>query len=186
MRLRTKFADARATAPGDAARGQSSAALITILFFVLAPGTVAGYIPRRISRWRVLHPPWDPTLLRALGVLLISAGAAGLVECFVRFVRQGRGTPAPVFPTERLIVSGLYRWVRNPMYAAVLALLIGQALWFGNVSVLIYAAGAWLVTHLFVCFYEEPTLHRAYGEQYDAWRAHVPRWLPRLTPWKSP
>lgn len=165
---------------------RASAAWITTLFFVLAPGTVAGLVPWQISRWRVLHPSWDPAVLRVIGILLIIAGAAGLVECFVRFVRQGRGTPAPIYPTERLVVSGLYRWVRNPMYTTVLALLIGQVLWFGNVSVLIYAAGAWLITHLFVCFYEEPTLRRTYGAQYDVWRAHVPRWIPRLKPWRDP
>ena len=164
---------------------RTSAAWITTLFFVAAPGGVAGLIPWWISRWRVLHPPWDPEPLRVAGLVLMVAGAAGLVECFARFVRQGRGTPAPLYPTETLVISGLYRWVRNPMYVAILALLIGQALWFGNVSLLMYMAGAWLVTHLFVCFYEEPTLRRTYGAQYETYRAHVSRWLPRLTPWKG-
>jgi protein-S-isoprenylcysteine O-methyltransferase Ste14 len=121
-----------------------------------------------------------------LGLVLIAAGAAGLAESFVRFVRQGRGTPAPLYPTETLVVTGLYRYVRNPMYVSILATLIGQAFWFGNVSLLIYAAGAWIVTHIFVCLYEEPTLQRSYGAQYDLYRSSVPRWLPRLTPWNSP
>ncbi len=112
------------------------------------------------------------------------------MESFVRFVRQGRGTPAPLYPTETLVVTGLYRYVRNPMVVAILAILIGQAFWFGNVSLLIDAAGAMIVTtspltHLFVCLYEEPTLRRSYGAQYDLYRSNVPRWLPRLTPWNS-
>lgn len=162
---------------------QSSAAAVTSAFFFLAPGSVAVLIPWSISRWHPRHPPWDPPLLRILGLVLIAAGAAGLVECFVRFVRTGRGSPAPLYPTETLVVTGLYRYVRNPMYVAVLAILMGQALWFGNVSLLIYAAGAWIVTHLFVCFYEEPTLRRTYGAQYDLYSTHVPRWLPRLGSW---
>lgn len=162
-----------------------AAAWVTALFLLVAPGTLDGLVPWWISHWRVLHPRWDPTPVRWLGILLILAGAAGLVECFARFVQRGRGTPAPVFPTETLVVSGLYRWVRNPMYVAVLTLLLGQAFWFGNGDLLIYAAGAWLATHLFVCFYEEPTLRRTYGAPYDAYRAGVPRWLPRFTPWKG-
>lgn len=124
MRGRTKFAGAHAT--GSAVRGRTSAALITILFFLIAPGTLAGLVPWWISRWLVLHPPWDPTPVRVTGMLLIFAGAVALAECFARFVRQGRGTPVPLYPTETLVVTGLYRWVRNPMDAAILALLIGR------------------------------------------------------------
>jgi protein-S-isoprenylcysteine O-methyltransferase Ste14 len=164
---------------------RKSAGLITIVFFFLAPGTVAVLVPWLITRWQPMHPAWDPAPLRLIGLLLIALGAAALVECFARFVRQGWGTPAPVFPTERLVVTGLYRFVRNPMYVSVLGILIGQALWFGSVPMLIYTAGAWLVTHFFVLLYEKPTLRRSYGPQYDQYGAHVPRWLPRFTPWKG-
>ena len=163
-----------------------SATAVTTLFLFLAPGTVAVLIPWRITRWRLSYPSWDSTPLRILGALLLTAGTAGLLDCFTRFVRKGHGTPAPFFPTETLVVTGLYRFVRNPMYVAILAMLLGQVLCFGNVSLLVYTAGAWLATHLFVCLYEEPTLRRTYGGSYDTYRAHVPRWLPRFTPWRGP
>jgi protein-S-isoprenylcysteine O-methyltransferase Ste14 len=127
----------------------------------------------------------DPAPLRILGLILVAAGTAALLECFTRFVRKGHGTPAPLYPTETLIVTGLYRCVRNPMYAAILTVLIGQVLWFGNVSLLICTAGGWLTTHLFVCLYEEPTLRHTYGREYELYRAQVPRWVPRLTPWRG-
>ena len=89
----------------------------------------------------------------------------------------------PVFPTQHLVVSGLYRYVRNPMYVAVLAVILGQALIFGSIGLLEYAAVAWLAAHVFVVAYEEPTLRANFGAEYQAFRAAVPRWIPRLTPW---
>lgn len=155
------------------------------IFFFLAPGFVAGLVPWWITHWRFAAPRWDPLPVRWLGAALILAGLAGLIECFARFASQGRGTPAPPLPTETLVVTGLYRYVRNPMYVTVLAMLFGQALLFGDPGVLEFAAVAWLCAYLFVLFYEEPTLRRTYGAQYDAYSAHVPRWLPRLTPWRA-
>jgi protein-S-isoprenylcysteine O-methyltransferase Ste14 len=88
-------------------------------------------------------------------------------------------------PPERLVVSGLYRNTRNPMYVSLLALLIGQALLFGSVALLAYAGLAFICTHIFVLAYEEPRLRNSFGAQYDAYCAQVPRWLPRLRPWRQ-
>jgi protein-S-isoprenylcysteine O-methyltransferase Ste14 len=124
--------------------------------------------------------------LRWFGAALIALGAAALVESFVRFALRGQGTPAPPFPTERLVASGLYRHVRNPMYVAVVAVILGQALLVGSIALLEYGAVVWLMFHLFVALYEEPTLRRSFGADYETFRAAVPRWIPRLKPWRGP
>jgi protein-S-isoprenylcysteine O-methyltransferase Ste14 len=113
---------------------------------------------------------------------MIIIGLALLVAAFAQFVREGRGTPAPVAPTEQLVVHGLYRFVRNPMYLAVGAVIIGQALLFPSLGVLIWAAVFAVAVVIFVKAYEEPILRRRYGEQYTAYCAAVPGWRPRLTP----
>ncbi len=155
------------------------------LFLVIAPGAVVGLVPWWLSHW-TFHPPFLGTsLTRAAGAALVLVGAAGLLESFLRFALKGVGTPAPVFPTERLVVTGLYRWVRNPMYVAVVAMILGQALLFASPPLLIYAAGVWLATHVFIVAYEEPTLRRTFPADYAAYAAAVPRWLPRLTPWNG-
>ena len=111
-------------------------------------------------------------------------GGAALIECFVRFAWSGFGTPAPIAPPQRLVVTGLYRHVRNPMYVAVVALVLGQALFFGETRLLLYGAAGWLVFHLFVLAYEEPVLRRLFPDDYERYAAAVPRWLPRLRPWR--
>jgi protein-S-isoprenylcysteine O-methyltransferase Ste14 len=123
--------------------------------------------------------------LRFVGCLLIGAGLPVLIDSFARFAFQGLGTPAPVFPTRHLVVSGLYRHVRNPMYVAVVAVILGQGLLLGNLSVLRYGALVWLAFHLFVLAYEEPTLRATFGTEYEAFCANVPRWIPRLRPWRG-
>jgi protein-S-isoprenylcysteine O-methyltransferase Ste14 len=161
------------------------ALLGTAAFLILAPGTVAGLIPWWISHWR-LHPPFlgfPP--FRAIGLLLIAAGVAVVLESFGRFALQGIGTPAPIFPTRHLVVEGVYRYVRNPMYVAVTSMILGQALLLGDRHLLEYAVLPWLAAHLFVLVYEEPTLRRSFGEEYELYCAHVPRWIPRLSPWRK-
>jgi len=116
--------------------------------------------------------------LRWLGALFIAAGLFVLLESFARFALEGRGTPAPVLPTSRLVVHGFYRYVRNPMYAAVVSVILGQALLLGNVWLLGYAALVWTAFHLFVLLYEEPKLRRSYGGEYEAYCARVRRWWP--------
>ena len=107
-----------------------------------------------------------------------------LVQAFVRFVVEGFGTPAPVVAPERLVVGGVYRYVRNPMYVAVLAAIVGQALLLGRLGLLLYACTVWLVVAAFVRFYEEPTLARRFGADYEAYRRAVPAWWPRLRAWE--
>lgn len=159
------------------------AALGSAIFFCVAPGTVAGYIPWLIDRWQVHASFFGFTTLRVMGVLLMAVGAVILIEAFVRFAVQGMGTPAPILPPKHLVVMGSYRYVRNPMYVAVVSLIFGQSLFFGDIRVLVYGLCAWLVAHLFVLIYEEPTLRRSFPDDYEGLTAHVPRWIPRLTPW---
>ena len=156
---------------------RGTAAIGSIVFFVVAPGTVAGLIPWWLTSWQV-DGAWLP--LQVVGAIVIAAGLAVLVQAFARFVIDGFGTPAPIAPTDELVVSGLYRHVRNPMYVAVVAIIAGQALVLGQEVLLVYAAAIWAVFASFVCLYEEPTLLATYGAQYDAYRRAVPAWLPRL------
>lgn len=153
------------------------------IFFFVAPGTVAGFVPWWIGNWRIHASFPGFTALRAASVLLMCLGFVILVESFLRFALQGIGTPAPIFPTKHLVVTGCYRYVRNPMYVAVVSLILGQSLFFGDIRVLMYGLCAWLVAHIFVLIYEEPTLRRSFPGEYEVFAAHVPRWIPRLTPW---
>jgi len=157
------------------------AVLESALFLVLAPGTVVGLVPWWISRWRVEPPLAGFAPVRLLGALLVAA----LLDSTARFALQGLGTPAPVLPTRHLVVTGLYRHVRNPMYVAVVSAIVGQGLILGNLRVLGYGALAWLVCHLFVLVYEEPVLRATFGADYEAFRATVPRWLPRPGSWEG-
>jgi protein-S-isoprenylcysteine O-methyltransferase Ste14 len=152
---------------------------------VLAPGVVAGLIPWWLTDWRVEQPLplWLP--VRILGVVLLAAGVAVLLHAFLRFVVEGIGTPAPVAPTKRLVVGGLYRYVRNPMYLAVAATIVGQALVLGQLVLLLYAAGFAVVVAAFVRWYEEPTLSRQFGDQYEEYRRSVPGWWARRHPWRA-
>ena len=162
------------------------AILGSAIFLVVAPGIVAGYVPWLLSRWH-FHPARAGLLwLRIMGALLIIGGLPILLDSFARFALQGLGTPAPVFPTRHFVVTGWFRYVRNPMYVAVVSIIVGQGLLFGNVSVLEYGAAVWVAFFLFVLLYEEPTLRRTFGDEYEQFRANVPRWIPRLRPWKMP
>lgn len=158
----------------------------SLFFLIVAPGTVAGYIPRLISGWHIAPPLFGFPALRIAGIVLILAGLPVLLDSFARFALQGLGTPAPVFPTQHLVVTGLFRYVRNPMYIAVASVILGQGLLFASVPLLKYGAAVAIGFHLFVLLYEEPTLRRAFGPEYDQFCANVPRWLPRLRPWRGP
>jgi protein-S-isoprenylcysteine O-methyltransferase Ste14 len=120
-----------------------------------------------------------PPEVRVIGGLLTVAGAAFVVHAFVSFVVEGLGTPAPIAPPERLVVGGAFRWVRNPMYVAVTAAILGQAMLLGRWELLVYAALFWATTAAFVRVYEEPNLERRFGDDYAEYRRTVPAWLPR-------
>ena len=156
------------------------AAFGSAVFLVVAPGVVAGLGPWLLTDWRPSDPP---TPLVVLGAALIALGTGVLLHAFVRFVVEGRGTPAPIAGTDRLVVGGLYRHVRNPMYLAVAATIVGQALLLGRPVLLAYAAVFWAVVATFVHSYEEPTLSARYGEEYAVYRRAVPGWWPRLRGW---
>ena len=156
------------------------AALGSALFLVIAPGVAAGLIPWLLTGWETNSVP---AALRILGVLLTAIGVAFLLQAFARFVIEGLGTPAPVAPPERLVIGGVYRYVRNPMYLAVASAIVGQALLLGQPGLLVYSALFAAITFCFVRLYEEPTLRSRFGPSYDAYRAAVPGWLPRLHPW---
>ena len=161
---------------------RASAIAGSALFLVVAPGTVAVFVPWTLCRWRLAAPLLGFPPFRLLGALLIAAGLPVLLDSFGRFALQGLGTPAPVAPPQHLVVTGLYRYVRNPMYVAVLALIFGQGLLFGSVRVLEYGLAVWLGFYLFVLLYEEPTLRAKFGAEYEQYCARVRRWLPRLRP----
>lgn len=162
-----------------------SAIVGSAVFLVIAPGFVAGLVPWWISRWRLEAPFFGMPLFRLTGVILVTLGIIGLLDSFVRFAVQGLGTPAPVFPTRHLVVTGLYRFVRNPMYVGVASTILGQSLILGNVTLLAYGAIVWLLFHLFVLVYEEPTLRATFGADYERFYTEVPRWIPRAIPWRD-
>jgi protein-S-isoprenylcysteine O-methyltransferase Ste14 len=153
------------------------AAAGSLLFLFVAPGVVAGLIPWLLTGWDAAGDV--PVPLIVAGVALTAAGAAVLLHAFARFVVEGLGTPAPVAPTQHLVVGGLYRYVRNPMYLAVAATIVGQAMILGRPALLLYALLFGAVVWTFVHFYEEPTLARQYGAEYDAYRRAVPGWWPK-------
>ena len=159
---------------------RTRALLATAVFLFLAPGTVAGLIPFWISGWQFNPPFFGFEPVRWFGVLLIALAAPVLLESFARFALEGLGTPAPVLPTQHLVIKGFYRYVRNPMYVAVVSIIAGQGLLLGSASLLLYAVVAWAAFFGFVLSYEEPKLRRTYGAEYEAYRARVPRWIPRI------
>jgi protein-S-isoprenylcysteine O-methyltransferase Ste14 len=163
-----------------------AAAVGSAVFFLVGPGIVVGLIPWLLAGWLVRQPApyWVP--MRVLGMILLVAGLITLIAAFVRFVVEGLGTPAPIAAPEYLVVGGLYRYVRNPMYVAILAAIVGQALLLGQLGLLVYAAALWLISAAFVRWYEEPALTRRFGADYEAYRRAVPAWWPRLRPWKPP
>jgi protein-S-isoprenylcysteine O-methyltransferase Ste14 len=166
---------------------RTQAAIGSATFFLLAPGTVAVLVPGWITGYRLSEMgSFVGSARLLLGFALVAAGVAVLVKAFVRFVSEGRGTPAPVAPTEHLVVGGVYRYVRNPMYIAVIAIILGQALVFWSIAVLGYSGVVWLIMAAFVRWYEEPLLGTRYGASYELYRESVRAWIPRLRPWTAP
>ena len=169
------------TSVNRAVAGFASAA-----FFCAAPGVVGGLAPWLLTGW--VLPPASATSLIVRGCLAAVAVLSGLVVligAFVRFVREGAGTPAPVAPTDRLVIGGTFRFVRNPMYLAVVTILLGQSVLFASTTLLIYTLLVWAAMAAFVRWYEEPVLATRYGSHYEDYRRNVRAWWPRLTPWDS-
>ena len=156
--------------------------LVSILFTVFGgPGLVLVYLPLTMVRFGL--PAGQPLWQTIAAAILILAGLTPLLESIVRFVRVGRGTLMPAVPTEHLVVSGLYRYVRNPMYVGVLTVLVGETVLFNSRTMAIYAATVFLGFYLFILLYEEPTLRRRHGEDYLRYCKHVHRWWPRFRPY---
>lgn len=158
--------------------------VVSILFTLFGgPGIVLVVLPWLITRFRV--PTGEPVWQSGLAVALMVLGMIPLLESIVRFVRVGRGTLMPNVPTERLVVSGLYRYVRNPMYVGDVVVLIGEAVLFRSAWMLVYTVAVWAGFDLFIRKYEEPTLRKRHGQEYDRYRAEVNRWWPALTGFRS-
>lgn len=152
-------------------------ALRSLLFLILAPGTVAGYIPLVLLRKGSLI---DTGFIAYLAFPLWLIGGVIVLWSFWNFLVQGGGTPAPVDPPKELVAVGFYRYVRNPMYAGILGIITGHFLWFGYWNLLLYAVIVFAAFHTFVTHYEEPTLKRNFGASYEEYLRKVPRWIPRL------
>jgi protein-S-isoprenylcysteine O-methyltransferase Ste14 len=151
-------------------------ALKNVVFAIVVPGFVAGWAPVAIAggfeRVRAFGLP------QLAGSAVLAAGLTLLLTAIAYFGAVGHGTPAPFDPPVRLVVRGPHRYVRNPMYLGAVVAVLGWALWFESAAVALYAAAVWLGFHVFVLAYEEPTLRRLFGADYDAYRAAVRRWIP--------
>ncbi len=152
--------------------------LKNILFTLVAPGTVTVFIPYWLLTSRTTSSVLDLGLFRYSGLLFIGIGVALYFWCLWHFTFSGRGTPAPIAPTETLVVQGPFRWVRNPIYVAVVAILLGEALFFEEHLLFVYAVAVFVVFHLFTRLYEEPTLRQQFGDEYEAYCKSVSRWFP--------
>jgi protein-S-isoprenylcysteine O-methyltransferase Ste14 len=153
------------------------------VFAIGEPGVMGGLVPYWITGgWSASGAP---LVLQVVGVALLVVGVGVLAHTVVRFAVEGLGTPFPGSPTRYLVVGGLYRYVRNPMYLGVIASILGQAAILGQASLLAYAAIFWVTVASFVVLYEEPTLASRYGEPYAAYRRAVRSWWPRTTPWRD-
>ena len=152
----------------------------TLIFTILAPGTVAVLLPYRLAISNGARGGVVLGSLRYIGLLFIAAGALIYFWCAWDFVITGKGTPAPIDPPKELVVRGLYKYVRNPMYFGVRSLVLGQAVWLEALPLFAYAAIVFLSFSAFVLFYEEPALSRKFGDAYKRYCQTVPRWLPDL------
>jgi len=150
----------------------------TITYASFFIGFVLVFLPARILSWSGMVRPSAMDMPQILGALIGTIGAAVALWCVFSFALIGKGTPAPFDPPRRLVIRGPYRFARNPMYIGALLALGGTALFFQSIPLLLFCGGFLLCTHFFVVFYEEPTLHRTFGADYDAYRRNVRRWLP--------
>ena len=150
--------------------------LKSLLYLVFEAGIFALYIPLRLLR---SGPRLETGMLSWLAIPLWLMGSLIILRCFWDFARRGRGTPVPTDPPKELVVTGFYRYVRNPIYVGAMLIFLGHFLWFGYWALLLYTVLALIGVHLFILLYEEPTLKRKFGTAYEDYLNHVPRWIPR-------
>jgi protein-S-isoprenylcysteine O-methyltransferase Ste14 len=143
-----------------------------VVAFLVLPGTVAYAVPLLLAPWEREQRPWQ-----LLGPMLVLAGTILLLFCVREFYLAGKGTLAPWAPPQDLVVSGLFRWSRNPMYVSVIVVLLGWSIWFASPLLFAYAAAVSIAFHLRVLLYEEPRLAETFGEAWCDYRDRVPRWL---------
>jgi protein-S-isoprenylcysteine O-methyltransferase Ste14 len=160
------------------------ALLGSLVFFVVAPGTILGLVPWWITQWQFRPPFLGNEATRGAGLVLMALGLIPLLSSFFRFSWDGLGTPAPIAPPSKLVVTGFYRRVRNPIYVALVIFLLGETLLFGDERVAVWAVSFWLFTFGAVLVQEEPTLRSQFGEEYRTYCQNVPRWIPRLRPYR--
>ena len=156
------------------------AAIKTLIFTVLVPGSVAVYLPHLLVSSAGSRGTLPLGGFHYAGLVLILLGALIYLRCAWDFAFAGKGTPASIDPPKELVVRGLYTYVRNPMYVGVLSVIIGQAIWFEARVLFAYAGLCFLLFFAFVVLYEEPVLRRKFGESYERYCDQVPRWIPRL------
>lgn len=155
------------------------------VFAVIVPGAMAGLIPYLLTDgWRRRGDLFGLSYAWIAGAILIALGLPVLLMAIYKFASDGLGTPLPAAPTQRLVVTGPNRYVRNPMYLAVATVIVGQALVLGQTVLLWYLVLFMLMTAAFVYFYEQPTLRTQFGEEYARYCRAVPAWLPRVTPFR--
>ena len=150
--------------------------LKNLLFTVLVPGTIAGYVPW----WMVRYYPFEPSAWTVAAAVNLALGVAIYLWCLWDFASYGGATPAPIDAPKKLVVRGLFRYVRNPIYVGVLSVILGWAMLFQALNVFVYGACVGIGFHLFVLLYEEPALRRAFGREYEDYCSRVGRWIPRL------
>lgn len=156
-----------------------------LVFFLLAPVVVSGFVPYFLSGWDYKEAFLSLSFFRLLGFVMLFIGIIFVLQTFTEFVRKSGGTPAPFMPSEKLVLSGLYKYVRNPMYYGVLLVIYGQALLLGSYPVLLYALAVSAVFHFYVVKYEEPQLKEKFGKQYENYCKYVNRWMPHTKPWNE-
>jgi len=150
-----------------------------VVYAALFIGFVLVYLPGRFLSWSGIVAPATTGPLQVAGMILVAIGTVIALWCVLTFVFIGKGTPAPFDPPRKLVVRGPYRFVRNPMYIGAGMTLAGVAIFYESLSIFIYTGLFFLITHLFVVLYEEPTLRRTFGTEYEAYVGRVSRWLPR-------
>jgi protein-S-isoprenylcysteine O-methyltransferase Ste14 len=151
--------------------------LKSLLYLIVEAGVFALYIPVELLR---TGPRLETGILSFLAIPMWLMGSLIILRCFWDFAMRGRGTPVPTDPPKELVVTGFYRYVRNPIYVGVVLIFLGHFLWFGYWALLLYTVLSFIGVHLFILLYEEPTLKKKFGGAYEEYLRQVPRWIPQI------